>query len=596
MADIEDLRAAFEQMKAFKLARLYQSFCFSALRSAPHVTKAKGRIMKMVLLTVTLLAVRPLAAHGQSAQDLKSDHQTPDNIYSHGMGYGLQRFSSLQQINRDTVKRLVPVWTYSLADNRGQETQPLVIDGVVYVTTHNSTAAIDTRTGKQIWKNTTEYPPETPRIVCCGIVNRGGAAYEGKLFRATLDAWVQALDLKTGTEVWKSQAADVKDNYSMTGAPLVANGVVITGIAGGDFGIRGFLDGWDPNTGKRLWRLYTIPAPGESHSDTWPGDTWKLGGASTWLTGSYDPDLDLVYWGTGNAGPWNAEFRKGDNLYSNSVLAVRPKTGELVWYYQFSPNDPYDYDGVNELVQADLTIDGKPRKVLMQANRNGFFYVLDRETGKLLRANPFVTVNWADRIDPQSGRPVESAATTRVRAGEKVSIYPSAFGGKNWSPMSYNPGTGLVYVNTLDSGWNYKMTDVKYRAGTFYWGIDFTMEFPEGPRGWLKAIDPLTGKAKWQFPSDIPMFGGTMTTAGGLVFSGAQTGELYAFDADTGDVLWKYQTGSGIIAPPVTYTVDGEQYVAVASGIGNVYTLFSGDERLAAVPTGGSITAFKLAK
>jgi alcohol dehydrogenase (cytochrome c) len=466
----------------------------------------------------------------------------------------------------------------------------------MYVTTHNSTVAIDAQTGKQLWKQTIEYPPETTRIVCCGIVNRGAAAYEGKLFRATLDAAVQALDLKTGKELWKSSAADIKDNYSMTGSPLVANGVVLTGIAGGDFGIRGFIDGWDPNTGKKLWRRYTIPAPGEPHNDTWPGETWKLGGGSTWLTGSYDPELDLVYWGTGNPGPWNAQVRKGDNLYTNSVLALRPKTGEMVWHYQFSPNDPYDYDGVNELVQADLTVAGTSRKVVMQANRNGFFYVLDREKGSLLQANPFVKVSWAERIDMQSGRPVESEATKRVRAGEKVPIYPSAFGGKNWAPMSYNPGTGLVYANTMDVGWVYQTAEVKYRPGTLYWGIDFTVEYPQGPRGWLKAIDPLTGTAKWQFPSDIPMNGGTMTTAGGLVFSGAQTGELYALDADTGDVLWHYQTGSGIIAPPVTYTIAGEQYVAVASGIGGVYALYGGDERLAAVPAGGSIIAFKLMK
>ena len=233
------------------------------------------------------------------------------------------------------------------------------------VTTHNSTVAIDAWTGKQLWKQTIEYPPETTRIVCCGIVNRGAAAYEGKLFRTTLDASVLALDLKTGKELWKSTVANIKENYSMTGAPLVANGVVLTGVAGGDFGIRGFIDGWDPNTGKKLWRRYTIPGPGEPHHDTWPGETWKLGGGSTWLTGSYDPELDLVYWGIGNPAPWNATGRKGDNLYTDSVLALRPKTGKLVWHYQFSPNDAYDYDGVNELVQAELTIDGAPRKVVM---------------------------------------------------------------------------------------------------------------------------------------------------------------------------------------------------------------------------------------
>jgi alcohol dehydrogenase (cytochrome c) len=537
------------------------------------------------------------AAMAQTHDELVKGATDTNNVLNYGMGYNLQRFSALKQINKDTVKRLVPVWNYSFDDNRSEESQPLVYKGVLYVTTNSATMAVDAKTGKQIWKTKVEYPPETPRIVCCGIINRGAAIYDGKIFRTTLDANVIALDAQTGKELWRKNAIDFKTGYSMTVAPLVADGVVITGISGAEFGTRDFIDGWDPKTGEHLWRTYTVPGPGEPGNESWQGDTWKLGGGSTWITGSFDPELHTVYWGVGNPGPFNAAVRPGDNLYTCSVIALDPKSGKIKWHFQFSPNNPFDYDSVAEMVLATLNIDGKPTPVLMDANRNGFFYVLDRTNGKLLAANPYVRVNWATGIDMKSGRPIETDISAKARAGEKVVVWPSIFGGKNWEPMSFNPQNNTAYANTLNIGGRYKALPAEYKAGEWYVGMDLSdpWEWPDGPRGYLKAIDPLSGKTKWEEPSDIPRFSGVLSTGGGLVFSGRLTGEFEAFDADTGKKLWQFQTGSGIEGQPVTWEQDGVQYVAIASGYGGVYSLFSGDARLASVPAGGSLWVFALA-
>jgi alcohol dehydrogenase (cytochrome c) len=550
--------------------------------------------MKRFALAAGLAIFASCGASAQTADQLIKGATDTSNVLNYGMGYNLQRFSPLTQINKDNAKNLVPVWNYSFADDRSEESQPLVYQGVIYVTTHAATMAIDAKTGKQIWKTKVEYPAETPRIVCCGIINRGVAIFDGKVFRTTLDANVIALDAKTGKEIWREKAADIKEGYSMTVAPLVADGIVLTGISGAEFGTRGFIDGWDPATGKHLWRTHTIPSPDEPGGDTWKGDTWKLGGGSTWITGSYDPALNTVYWGVGNPGPFNSAVRPGDNLFTCSVLALEPKTGKIKWHYQFSPNNPFDYDSVAEMVLADMTVEGKPTKVLMDANRNGFFYVLDRTNGKLLAANPYVKVNWATGIDMKTGRPIETDVSKDARDGKKVTVYPSILGGKNWEPMSFNPQTGLAYANTLAFGGHYKTEPVTYKAGEWYLGMDLSdlWEWGDGPRGHLKAIDPLTGKAKWEAPSDIPRFSGVLSTAGGVVFSGQLTGEFEAFDADSGKKLWQFQTGSGIEGQPVTWQQDGVQYVAVTSGYGGVYSIFSGDERLAPVPTGGSLWVF----
>jgi alcohol dehydrogenase (cytochrome c) len=387
----------------------------------------------------------------------------------------------------------------------------------------------------------------------------------------------------------------------MTGAPLVANGVVITGVAGAEFGHRGYLEGLDPQTGKQLWRTYTIPAPGEPGAETWAGESMKMGGGSTWITGSYDLELDLVFWGTGNPAPWNPLGRKGDNLYTNAILAIQPRTGKVVWWYQMTPNDPFDYDGVNELVQAELTIDGTPCQVIMQANRNGFLYLLERATGKLLAANKFVKVTWAEGIDMATGRPVWSAETKAALEGKTVQVWPSVVGGKNWHPMSYSPVSKLLYVNTMAFGWEYTPLPLdqvsNLTPGQPHYGVKrpwpWLFDDPNG-RGYLRAIDPLTGQSKWAVPFQSPNFSGTLVTAGGLVFTGRLTGECMAVDADTGKILWEFQTSAGIVGQPITWELDGKQYVTVTSGATGPYVMRAGDPNLANVPAGGSLWTFKL--
>lgn len=553
---------------------------------------------RSTLLAALVSAAFPMAALAQTADELKNDEKTPGDILTYGMGYGQQRFSPLTHINRDNIKRLVPAWSYSMADNRGQQAQPLIKDGIIYLTDHEKTVALDALSGSAIWKSVIEYPPETTRVVCCGIVNRGAALFDGKLYRTTLDAHVIALDIKTGKEVWRFKSSDPKDGYSMTVAPLVASGVVIAGVAGAEFGHRGYLEGLDPQTGKQLWRTYTIPAKGEPGSETWAGDSALTGGGSTWITGSYDPELDLVFWGTGNPAPWNPLGRKGDNLHTNAILAIQPKTGKIVWSYQKTPNDPFDYDGVNELVQADLTIEGTPRKVIMQADRNGFFYVLERATGKLLAANKFVKVNWAERIDLATGRPVWTQVTKDALEGKSVQVWPSLVGGKNWHPMSYSPVSKLIYVNTMDFGWDYHLVEIKdLKPGQPAYGVKrplvFLYDDPNG-RGYTRAIDPLTGQSKWAVPNKSPNFAGTLVTAGGLVFTGRLTGEFIALDSDNGKTLWEFQTSAGIVGQPVTWELNGKQYLTITSGSTGPYVMRAGDPNLANIPAGGSVWTFKL--
>ena len=558
--------------------------------------------MKTLTSVACVLLMLGAGASAQTLDDLKKDGNggSTDNILTYGMGYHQQRYSPLKEINKQTVKRLVPVWNVSLDNNWGEQAQPIVYNGVMYVTNARATVAIDVATGKQIWKQALDWPPETPRVVCCGVSNKGAAIYNGKVFRTTLDAHVIAYDAKDGKELWKSKAAEWKEGFSLTVAPLVANGVLVTGISGAEFGIRGFIDGWDPETGKHLWRRYTIPARGEKGNDTWPqnNNAWEVGGGSAWITGSYDPELDLMYWGIGNPAPWASQSRDGDNLYTSSVLAMRPATGEIVWYYQFTPNDAYDYDACWELINADINVGGQKRKVIMQLNRNGFLYVIDRTNGKLLAANAFEKVNWASHVDNETGRPVETEIAKSIRDMKATEHWPSTRGGKNWPHAAFNPETGLLYANTLHEGRMYKHLEIKpHVVGQRYQFIE-NLPLPRAadePLGHIEAIDPLTAQKKWRTPlMDFQIWSAMLATGGGLLFTGKETGEFIAVDADTGKVVWQFQTGSGINAMPVTYTHQGRQYVTVLSGIGGLYWNIAREQLKDKVPQGGSVWTFAL--
>jgi len=556
--------------------------------------------MKTIVLVAASVLIGVTGAAAQSLDDLKNDGKNTDNVLTYGMGYAQHRYSALNQVNTNTVKRLVPIWSYTLDNSWGEQSQPIVYDGVMYVTNARETVAIDVGTGKQVWKVALDWPPETPRVVCCGVSNKGAAIYNGKVFRGTLDAHVVAYDAKTGKEIWNQKAAEWKDGYSITAAPVIANGVLMTGISGAEFGIRGFIDGWDPDTGNHLWRRYTIPARGESGNETWPqnNDAWQHGGGSTWVPGTYDPDLDISYWGIGNPAPWASEQRPGDNLFTSSVLAIKPKTGEIVWHYQFTPNDAYDYDACWELILADINVDGRPRKVVMQLNRNGFLYVLDRTNGQLLRANPYERVNWASRIDMRTGRPVETDIARDLRNGKAIDLWPSTTGGKNWPHAAYDPTTGLLYANTIHQTRLYQHLEVKpYVAGERYTFVENTpIILPPGdPIGHIDAIDPLTAQQKWRVPLlDFQIWSAMLATGGGLLFTGKETGEFIALDEATGRQLWQFQTGSGINAMPITYTHNGRQYVTVLSGIGGLYWNVQRSRLQKLIEPGGSVWTFAL--
>lgn len=531
----------------------------------------------------------------QTMDELLNDGKNTDNVLTISMGFARQNYSPLNKINKGNIKRLVPVWSTSMQNDMGELAAPAVYNGVMYVINGKWTFAIDVETGRQIWRTPVELEEGTPRAT--NAFTRGAPTlYNGKLFRVTIDNHLVALDMKTGKQIWKQKFAEWKEGYYATGAPIVANGVLISGMAGGESTTRGFLDGWDPDTGTKLWRRYTIPAPGEPGSETWPAnsDAWKYGGGPTWRSGSYDPQLDLVYWGTGNAEPYDPRPRGAlDSLYTSSVLAIRPKTGELVCYYQYTPNDVYDVDATDEQVLADLTINGEPRKVMIQSNKNGFMYVLDRTNCKLIAAHPFTKVNWATGIDLASGRPQLTGIYKDFLAGEEVQILPSR--GTNAVPLAFNPNKGLIYAAPWDLPRIQKLAPPKQQViGQGSTGVIARQPTikPGDVVGYFIAMDPLTGQRKWEVPlTDMASAAGMLVTGGGLVFTGKLTGEFVALDEDTGKLLWQFKTSSSVNSTPITYTHKGQQYVTVASGLGGQLARRAAGTK---VPSGGSVWTFAL--
>jgi alcohol dehydrogenase (cytochrome c) len=547
---------------------------------------------------------------------IENDAKSTNDVLSSGLGTQGQRHSSLTDINAKNINRLVPVWSMSFGGEkqRGQQSQPLVHDGKMYVTaSYSRIYALDVKSGKKLWK----YEHRLPEGImpCCDVINRGAALYDNLVIFGTLDAQLVALNKDTGRVVWREKIDDYSAGYSYTHAPLIAQGLLITGVSGGEFGVLGRVEARDPKTGKMVWSRPVV----EGHmgylngkengitgttNATWPGETWKTGGSAPWLGGTYDPKTGLAYFGTGNPGPWNSHVRKGDNLYSASTVALDVKTGKIVWHYQTTPNDGWDYDGVNEFVTFDM--DGK--RMGGKADRNGFFYVNDATTGKLVNAFPFVRqVTWATGIDLKTGRPNfvpenrpgdPAGAGGDGTKGKSVFAAPGFLGGKNQQPMAYSPKTGYFYVPANEWGMEIWNEPITYKKGAAFLGAGFTIKpLNDDYIGALRAINPKSGKIEWEIKNEAPLWGGVLT-AGDLVFWGTPEGYLKAADAKTGKVVWQFQTGSGVVAPPITWKQDGEQYVSVVSGWGGAVPLLGGEvaKKVNFLEQGGSVWTFKLMK
>ena len=494
---------------------------------------------------------------------LNSDAE-PQNWLMYSGNYFSQRYSGLGQINNENAAELEMQWAFQLRALDRAETTPVVVDGVMYVTESPSNViALDAKTGSQYWRYNHNLPEDLN--FCCGRNNRGIAVLGDKLYMSTLDAHLISLDAKTGSVLWDVEVADEAAGYSKTAAPLVVGDKIITGIAGGEFGIRGFVDAYDAQNGKRLWRLYTIPWPEHPDNKSWSGDSWRTGGSPTWMTGSYDPELNLVYWGTGNPGPdWNGDVRLGDNLYSDAVLAIDPDTGELKWYFQFTPHDIHDWDSTQIPILADSEFGGQSRKLMLWPNRNAFFYVLDRETGEFLLGKPYARQTWAKGLD-EKGRPIRIPGTSPSVEGTTVS--PSIGGGTNWFSPSYSPRTDLLYVMAYDGETTYYIREDEYVAGERFTGGGGVTPLPAAKyASAVRAISPQTGNLEWEYPVQPRSSAGVLSTAGDLVFSGTIDGFFFALDGNTGEERWHINLGSRVHAAPMSYMVDGRQYVAIAAG------------------------------
>ena len=507
---------------------------------------------------------------------LVQSQREPQNWLTYNGNLGSTHHSALDQINAANVANLDLKWVAQAQSLEKYEATPLVVDGVMYVSEPpNTVVAIDTRTGRPFWIYNHPMPETT--YVCCGNINRGVAILGNTIYLGTLDAQLVALDASTGRKKWATKVADYTQGYAVTVAPLVVKDKIVVGPAGGERGISGFLAAYDAETGKQVWRFNTIPHPGEPGNETWPGDSWKTGGGSVWVTGSYDPDANLIYWGIGNPGPdWNPEVRKGANLYADCVVALDADTGKLKWYYQFTPNDEWDFDSVQVPVLADLSWKGKPRKTMLWGNRNGFFYTLDRTSGQFLQGKAFVKQTWAVGID-EYGKPIKASGKSPSVSG--TDVWPGVQGGTNWYAPSFSPHTGLFYVTAWeDYHTNYFTWDQEYEAGKSYTGgaargpipslrrEPFLKWGPEWGYGVVRALNPVTGEKVWDYKMRDVSDGGILTTASDLLFSGNREGYFFALDAKTGKELWKKYLGSQVAASPITYTVDGVQYVSVAAG------------------------------
>jgi alcohol dehydrogenase (cytochrome c) len=567
----------------------------AALEGIGMLARHRCHVCGVALLAALGWVGGPAHAAPVTTDDLLNAQDNAAEWLMYGRDYRNQRFSPLAQITPDNVKELRPVWAFSTGGTlAGLEATPLMKDGVLYFSADYARVfALDARTGTALWAFEPEYEEGIETVLCCGPVNRGVALKDDLVYVTTLDARLFALDRKDGRVVWQQTIDDWKKAVAATGAPLVVGDKVMVGIAGAEYGVRGYLKAYDAASGELQWHTYTIPGPGEPGNETWPGDTWMRGGATTWQTGAYDAETNTLFWGTGNPGPWNSDLRKGDNLWSSALLALDPDTGAIKWGYQYTPNDAWDYDGNNAPILIDVEIDGRRVPAAVQSNRNGFFYVLDRTSGEFVYAVPTVEgINWTTGLDPKDGRPQVNEAMRPISGGETIEpIVPGLEGGTNWFPMAYNPDLGYVFFAT--NHWAMALTawppeEVVYQEGQPYMGVDYQMYRLEDDIGYVKAFDVASKKFVWESPSPLPLFAGMLATESGLVFTGDQLGHLMALDAKTGETLWQFQTGSGINASPITYELDGTQYVAILSGLGGDPSFyFKG-------PKGGMLWVFAL--
>jgi alcohol dehydrogenase (cytochrome c) len=498
----------------------------------------------------------------------------PHNWLTYSGSYSGWRYSPLDQINRQNVKDLKIAWVYQMPMTHRVETTPLVVDGVMYLSEPPSNVvALDAATGRQYWRYRRALPSKIN--VCCGQVNRGVAVLGDRVFVGTVDAHLVALNAKTGTVLWDVEVADYKTGHSVTVAPLIVKDMVITGIAGGEYGVRGFLDAYDARTGQRRWRFWTIPGPGERGHETWSGDAWKHGGGPTWVTGSYDAGQNLIIWGTGNPSPdWNGDVRPGDNLYTDCAIALDADTGKLKWHFQFVPHDVHDWDAVQVPVLVDGEWEGRPRKLVYWAHRGGFYYVLDRETGKFLHGKPFATQTWAERLDA-NGRPVRKQGIDPTEQG--VEVWPGVQGATNWYSPSYNPLTGLFYLTTWENKGLYRKGAAEYVAGNRYIGSVPKIDLEDEPGyGAIRALNPKTGEKVWEHKVHTKPWSGVLSTAGRVVFAASggwitrdrqeMEAWFYALDAETGRDLWRINLGGDMSSSAMTYAAGGRQMVAMPAG------------------------------